>query len=106
MIRLLLILFFVKGVLFGCSLCSIYTPKTHVTTQIKADKTHIKTLDINWSFAGEFTKELMQLYDLDLDGKFNEKELKAAGFNANLLRNSICLISLKFSVILGTPFIL
>ena len=76
MIRLLLILFFVKGVLFGCSLCSIYTPKTHVTTQIKADKTHIKTLDINWSFAGEFTKELMQLYDLDLDGKFNEKELK------------------------------
>jgi ABC-type nickel/cobalt efflux system permease component RcnA len=76
MIRLVFILIFLKGILFGCALCSIYTPKTHVTTSIKADKTHIKTLDINWIFAAEFTKELMQLYDLDLDGKFNAKELK------------------------------
>ena len=76
MMRLLLLFFFLKGILFGCSLCSVYTPKTHVTTSIKADKTHIKTLDINWSFAAEFTKELMQLYDLDLDAKFNAKELK------------------------------
>ena len=76
MMRLIFILFFLKGILFGCALCSVYTPKTHVTTSIKADKTHIKTLDINWSFAAAFTKELMQLYDLDLDGKFNEKELK------------------------------
>lgn len=76
MIRVILLFLLVKGLLFGCSLCSVYTPKTHVTTQIKADKTHIKTLDINWSFAAAFTKELMQLYDLDLDGKFNEKELK------------------------------
>ena len=76
MMRLIFILFFLKGILFGCALCSVYTPKTHVTTSIKADKTHIKTLDINWSFASEFTKELMQLYDLDLDAKFNAKELK------------------------------
>lgn len=76
MIRLFFVLIFIKGILFGCSLCSVYTPKTHVTTQIKADKTHIKTLDIKWSFASEFTKELLQLYDLDLDASFNEKELK------------------------------
>ncbi|NCB12798.1 MAG: hypothetical protein EOM78_14345, partial [Erysipelotrichia bacterium] len=76
MIRIVFLFFFIKGILFGCSLCSVYTPKTHVTTSIKADKTEIKTLDINWSFAAEFTKELMQLYDLDLDTKFNDKELK------------------------------
>jgi nickel/cobalt transporter (NicO) family protein len=76
MMRLIFILFFLKGILFGCSLCSVYTPKTHVTTSIKADKTHIKTLDVNWVFAAEFTKELLQLYDLDLDAKFNAKELK------------------------------
>ena len=76
MIRLFFVLIFIKGILLGCSLCSVYTPKTHVTTQIKADKTHIKTLDIKWSFASEFTKELLQLYDLDLDASFNEKELK------------------------------
>ena len=76
MIRLLFLFLIAKGILFGCALCSVYTPKTHVTTSIKADKTHIKTLSVNWSFAPEFTKELMQLYDLDLDASFNEKELK------------------------------
>uniref|UniRef100_UPI0040486279 nickel/cobalt transporter n=1 Tax=Aliarcobacter sp. TaxID=2321116 RepID=UPI0040486279 len=60
----------------GCSLCSVYTPKTYVTTHLKADKTHINTLNIKWTFAPEFTKELLQLYDLDLDTTFNEKELK------------------------------
>jgi ABC-type uncharacterized transport system substrate-binding protein len=54
----------------------VYSPKTHVTTQIKADKTHIKTLNVSWSFANEFTKELLQIYDTNLDGSFNEKELK------------------------------
>ena len=76
MIRFLLILLFLKSILFGCSLCSIYSPKTHVTTQIKADKTHIKTLNVSWTFANEFTKELMQVYDTNLDASFNEIELE------------------------------
>jgi nickel/cobalt transporter (NicO) family protein len=76
MIRLLFILLFIKSIFFGCSLCSVYSPKTHVSTQIKADKTEIKTLNVQWVFASVFTKELLQLYDLNLDGKFNDKELK------------------------------
>lgn len=76
MIRLLLILIFFKGILFGCSLCSIYSPKTHVTTQLKADKEYIKTLKVNWSFAKEFQEELFKIYDLNLNKSFEEKELK------------------------------
>ncbi len=76
MIRYLFILIFLKSILLGCSLCSVYSPKTYVTTHLKADKTHINTLNIKWTFAPEFTKELLQLYDLDLDTTFNEKELK------------------------------
>ena len=76
MIRYFLILLFLKSILFGCSLCSIYSPKTHVSTSIKADKTHIKTLNVSWIFAGEFTKELLQIYDTNLDASFNEKELQ------------------------------
>ena len=75
MIRYFLIFIFLKSILFGCSLCSIYTPKTHVSTQIKADKEYIKTLKINWVFANEFTKELLQIYDKNLDSSFDEKEL-------------------------------
>ena len=76
MIKYLFLFLLLKSMVFACSLCSVYTPKTHVTTSIKADKTHIKTLYVNWSFAPEFTKELFQLYDLDLNASFNEKELK------------------------------
>lgn len=76
MIKFLFILLFIKSIVFGCSLCSVYSPKTHVSTQIKADKTDIKTVNIQWVFASVFTKELLQLYDLNLDGKFNDKELK------------------------------
>ncbi len=76
MIRYFFIFLFLKSILFGCSLCSIYSPKTHVSTSIKADKTHIKTLNISWTFAGEFTKELLQIYDTNLDASFNEKELQ------------------------------
>ena len=76
MIRLFLIPIFFKGILFGCSLCSIYSPNTHVTTQLKADKEYIKTLKINWSLAKEFQEELFKIYDLNLNKSFEEKELK------------------------------
>ena len=75
MIKYFLIFLILKDILFGCSLCAIYTPRTHVDTQIKADKEYIKTIKINWTFANEFTKELLQIYDTNLDGTFNEKEL-------------------------------
>lgn len=75
MIRYFLIFILLKSILFGCSLCSIYTPRTHVSTQIKADKEYIKTLKVNWVFANEFTKELLQIYDKNLDSSFDEKEL-------------------------------
>ena len=75
MIKYLLVFLLLKSFLFGCSLCSIYSPKTHVDTQIKADKESIKSLRVNWIFANEFTKELLQIYDTNLDRTFNEKEL-------------------------------
>ena len=42
MIRYFLIFILLKSILFACSLCSIYTPRTHVTTQIRAAKEYIK----------------------------------------------------------------
>jgi nickel/cobalt transporter (NicO) family protein len=75
MIKYILTLLLFTTILLGCSLCSMTTPKTHIDTQIKADKEYIKTLRINWTFADDFTKQLMQIYDTNLDGSFNEKEL-------------------------------
>lgn len=75
MIRYIVLFLLLKSIVLGCSLCSVYTPKTYVTTHLKADKTHLRTLNVHWRFASEFSKELLQLYDLDLDGDFNEEEL-------------------------------
>jgi ABC-type nickel/cobalt efflux system permease component RcnA len=74
MIKYFFIFLFLKSFLFGCSLCSIYSPKTHVDTQIKADKEYIKSINIKWDFAKEFVNELVQIYDLNLDKKLDEKE--------------------------------
>lgn len=65
-----------KSILFGCALCSVYTPRTHISTHIKADNENIKTLSINWSFAKQFSDELLKIYDLNLDGTFDKKELQ------------------------------
>lgn len=75
MIRYLALLFILKSILFGCSLCSVYSPKTSVSATIKADKKYIKYVKVKWTFAEEFTTELLQLYDTNLDTKFDEKEL-------------------------------
>ncbi|MFX4252474.1 DUF1007 family protein [Aliarcobacter butzleri] len=76
MIRFFLTIILFKSILFGCSLCSVYTPRTHVSTHIKTDNQNIKTLSINWTFAKQFSDELLQIYDLNLDGTFDKKELK------------------------------
>ncbi len=75
MIRFLFVFILLKSILFGCSLCSIYTPKTHIETLIKADKETIKSVKITWIFPDDFTKELLQIYDINLDKTFDEKEL-------------------------------
>ena len=75
MIRFLSLLFLLKSVLFGCSLCTVYSPKTDVNININASDTYIKTISVKWTFAQAFSDELLQLYDTDLDATFNEDEL-------------------------------
>ena len=76
MIRYLLLILIFKGILFGCSLCSVYSPKTHVSVSIEANDKLIKTAQVKWVFAKEFTKELLNLYDTNLDATFDEKEIE------------------------------
>jgi len=76
MIRYLILLIFFKSILFGCSLCSVYSPKTHVSVSIKSDKQYIKHAKVKWQFAEAFTTELLQLYDTNLDATFDKAELE------------------------------
>ena len=76
MIRFFILLLVLKNTLLGCTLCSVYSPKTHVSSKIEANKTHIKSAKINWTFAEEFTKELLTVYDTNLNATFDKKELE------------------------------
>ena len=75
MIKLLVSFFLLQSILFGCSICSIYSPRTEISISINADKEFIKDATFSWNFSKEFTDELLQLYDVNLDGTFDEVEL-------------------------------
>ena len=74
--RLILISLIFFNTLFACSICSVYSPRTDVTLDIQADKELIKSVKVNWTFARGFVDELVGLYDMNLDGNIDEKELK------------------------------
>lgn len=75
MIRFLIILLFFKGILFGCSLCSVYSPKTVVSIDIQSSDKYIKNAKVKWVFDQAFSDELLQLYDTNLDATFDANEL-------------------------------
>lgn len=75
MIRSLILVLLFKSILFGCSICSVYSPRTDVSINIVSDDKYIKHADFKWVFVKEFTTELLKIYDTNLDGTFDEKEL-------------------------------
>jgi len=75
MIRSLVLILLFKSILLGCSICSIYSPRTDVSINIVSDDTHIRSADFKWVFVKNFTKELLKIYDTNLDGTFDEEEL-------------------------------
>ena len=75
MIRFFFLFLVFKSILFGCSICSIYSPRTDIAIDITANKELIKNAKFKWTFSKEFTEELMRIYDVNLDGTFSKKEL-------------------------------
>lgn len=76
MIRLFTLLLLFKSILFGCSICSITTPRTDISININANKVLIKDAQFKWKFSREFTDELLRLYDTNLDLTFSKEELE------------------------------
>ncbi len=72
-IFLLLVLF--SYTLFGCSICTIYSPETRVSIEIEADEKKIKTANVTWVLTKEFTEHLKQIYDKNQNNHLDKKEL-------------------------------
>lgn len=76
MIRLLLLFVLTKSILFGCAICTIYSPVTRISVEVDANKDFIKTAKITWILTKEFTDQLKQIYDVNLNKKLDKKELE------------------------------
>jgi ABC-type uncharacterized transport system substrate-binding protein len=73
--KVLISLVLIVQTLFGCALCTIYSPKTSVILDIKTEKDLIKSIDVKWVLTKPFTETLKNVYDENLDNKLDEKEL-------------------------------
>ena len=70
----LLVLIF-SHTLFGCALCTIYSPETRVAVTLNASETKIKSAKILWVLTKEFTQQLETVYDLDQNSYLDKNEL-------------------------------
>lgn len=61
--------------LFGCALCTVYSPQTRVVVDVKTQDNLIKELDVKWILTKPFTETLKNVYDVNLDGILDDKEL-------------------------------
>ncbi len=76
MIRTLFLLLFFKSILFGCTLCTIYSPETKVSININSDDERIKSAKITWVLTKEFTEQLKQIYDKNQNNYLDKRELE------------------------------
>ena len=72
-IFLFLILF--SHTLYGCALCTLYSPETKVSIEIKADDKKIKSANITWVLTKEFTEQLKEIYDANQNNYIDKNEL-------------------------------
>ncbi len=73
--KIVLFLIFFSYSLYGCALCTVYSPETQVSLEIKADDKRIKTANITWVLSREFSDQLKEIYDQNQDNNILKDEL-------------------------------
>ncbi|MBP9565789.1 MAG: hypothetical protein KBE02_00720 [Sulfurospirillum sp.] len=75
--RLFLLLVFPYW-LFGCALCSLYTPSATVDITLFEEDKSLKSLHMVWNFSDDFIKELKSRYDTNKNNLLDQKELEGS----------------------------
>jgi ABC-type nickel/cobalt efflux system permease component RcnA/ABC-type uncharacterized transport system substrate-binding protein len=76
MIKSIFLILFLQSILFGCSICTIYSPQTKVSINIKANDKKIQTASVTWILTKEFSEQLKQIYDKNQNNYLDKKELE------------------------------
>lgn len=73
--KYLLLLSLFTYTLFGCTLCTVYSPQTNFYVDIKTEENRIKQANITWVLTKEFTDSLKDVYDTDANNFLDKNEL-------------------------------
>lgn len=74
--KIFLFLIFLSPTLYGCALCTLYSPETKVAVEIKANHEKIESANITWVLTKEFSEQLKQIYDVNQNNFIDKDELK------------------------------
>lgn len=73
--KYLFIILIFTHTLYGCALCTIYSPETRVAVTLKTTQTKIKEAKILWVLTKEFTQQLETVYDVNQNNYLDKDEL-------------------------------
>lgn len=62
--------------LFGCALCTLYSPETRVAINLDVSDTKIKDAKILWVLTKDFTQQLESVYDINQNSYLDKDELE------------------------------
>lgn len=62
--------------LFGCALCSLYTPSATVELTFFEEEKTLTSLQMQWNFSEDFINELKSRYDTNKNNTLDQEELK------------------------------
>lgn len=77
--RLFLLSFLLSSTLFGCAICTVYSPETKFYIEVKSSEKEIKTAKITWVLTRDFTDSLKEVYDTNANNFFDKEELEVIG---------------------------
>lgn len=72
----LLLLLLIPHLLFGCALCSFYTPSAAVELALVEEGKTLKAMHMQWNFSETFINELKSRYDTNKNNTLDQEELK------------------------------
>lgn len=76
MMRFLIGFLLSSAVAFGCALCALYTPTSHVSVAFSVEENTLKEISITWEFSEDFTRQTLQNYDANGNARFDPQELE------------------------------
>lgn len=74
--RILLFCIFFSVQVHACALCALSIPSVHVTVLFDIHQKSLDNLHVVWSFSDQFSKDLLQGYDVNGDKKLDKEEVE------------------------------